>query len=286
MRRLIINADDFGLTAGVNRAIIESHINGVVTSATLMANAEAFDDAIRLAKDTRTLGVGCHVVLVDGTPALPPDDIPDLIDPSTGHFYQSLTSFLRLVLRNRIRPGQIEAEAFAQIRKMQSAGVNVTHLDTHKHTHIFPAVLVPVLRAAQAAGITAIRNPFEPTSISFFASSARTRKRWLQVASLRIYQKQFLRATKSARVRTPCGTFGIAATGSLDERLWRLLLSEIPDGTWEFVCHPGYDDAELKQVRTSLHRSREEELHLFTGQLSSRLLSEHEIQLTSYRDLP
>lgn len=251
-----------------------------------MANAEAFDDAIRLAKDTRTLGVGCHVVLVDGTPALPPDDIPDLIDPSTGHFYQSLTSFLRLVLRNRIRPGQIEAEAFAQIRKMQSAGVNVTHLDTHKHTHIFPAVLVPVLRAAQAAGITAIRNPFEPTSISFFASSARTRKRWLQVASLRIYQKQFLRATKSARVRTPCGTFGIAATGSLDERLWRLLLSEIPDGTWEFVCHPGYDDAELKQVRTSLHRSREEELHLFTGQLSSRLLSEHEIQLTSYRDLP
>jgi hopanoid biosynthesis associated protein HpnK len=286
LRRLIINADDFGLTAGVNRAIIESHINGVVTSATLMANAEAFDDAIRLAKDTRTLGVGCHVVLVDGTPALPPDDIPDLIDPSTGHFYQSLTSFLRLVLRNRIRPGQIEAEAFAQIRKMQSAGVNVTHLDTHKHTHIFPAVLVPVLRAAQAAGITAIRNPFEPTSISFFASSARTRKRWLQVASLRIYQKQFLRATKSARVRTPCGTFGIAATGSLDERLWRLLLSEIPDGTWEFVCHPGYDDAELKQVRTSLHRSREEELHLFTGQLSSRLLSEHEIQLTSYRDLP
>ena len=175
MRRLIINADDFGLTAGVNRAIIESHLQGVVTSATLMANADAFDDAIRLAKQTPTLGVGCHVVLVDGTPTLPPDDIPDLIDPNTGRFYQSLATFVGRALRNRIRPGQIEAEAFAQIRKIQAVGINLTHLDTHKHTHIFPAVLIPILRAAQAASIVAIRNPFEPPSISFFASSARSR---------------------------------------------------------------------------------------------------------------
>jgi len=285
LRRLIINADDFGLTAGVNRAIIESHLQGVVTSATLMANADAFDDAIRLAKETPTLGVGCHVVLVDGTPTLPPDDIPDLIDPNTGRFYQSLATFVGRALRDRIRPGQIEAEAFAQIRKIQAAGINLTHLDTHKHTHIFPAVLIPILRAAQAASIVAIRNPFEPPSISFFASSARSRKRWIEATSLRIFRKRFLRASNRAQVRTPFGTFGIASTGSLDERLWRLLLGEIPDGTWEFVCHPGYDDADLGRVQTRLRQSRQDELGLLTDDRSRRLLTELEIGLASYRDL-
>ena len=162
MGRLILNADDFGLTAGVNRAIAELHRAGVLTSATLMARAAATDEAIEIARSTPTLGVGCHVVLVDGEPVRPRDQIPTLIDPRTGIFRISLAAFLARLFTGRIRAAEIQAEAAAQIRLLLARGLHLTHIDTHKHTHMFPAVLRPVLRAARAAGIRAVRNPFEP----------------------------------------------------------------------------------------------------------------------------
>ena len=153
MSRLIVNADDFGLTGGVNRAIVELHRAGVLTSATLMARAAATEGAIELAHATASLGVGCHVVLVDGDPVLPPQEIPSLVDRRTGRLQPTLGAFLQRLLAGRIRSREIETEATAQIALLQSRGLVLTHIDTHKHVHMFQAVLRPVLRAAKSAGI-------------------------------------------------------------------------------------------------------------------------------------
>ena len=159
MPRLIVNADDFGLAPGVNRAILELHAAEVLTSATLMARAPATEEAVKMALAMPTLGVGCHVVLVDGAPVSNPEKIPSLIDRSTGSLFPSLGAFLKRLYTFRIRSAEIEAEAAAQIALLQSYGLRLTHVDTHKHLHMFPGVLRAVLRAARAAGIRAVRNP-------------------------------------------------------------------------------------------------------------------------------
>src|SRR5277367_32488 len=137
--RLIINADDFGLTHGVNRAIAELHEAKALTSTTLMATGAAFDDAVSIALAHPTLGVGCHVVLTDGAPASPPQSIPTLLGPDGRTFRPALLDFIQALLLGKNSRDDIEREARAQIQKLQNAGINVTHLDTHKHAHLFPA---------------------------------------------------------------------------------------------------------------------------------------------------
>ncbi len=162
MTRLIVNADDFGQTPGINRAVLELHKAGLLTSATLMARAAATDQAIEIARATPTLGVGCHIVLTDGGPILPPNQIPSLLDRSTNLFIPGFAGFLGRLFLDRIRAEEIEAETKAQIQYLQSRGLHVSHVDTHKHTHMFPRVLRSVLRGARACGIHLVRNPFEP----------------------------------------------------------------------------------------------------------------------------
>src|SRR5579863_6643091 len=109
VRRLIVNADDFGLTAGVNRGIVEAHAAGIVTSTTLMANSTAFDDAVQLARSSPTLSVGCHLVLIDGSPLLGRDKVPSLMDPrNPGCFYQNISSFAQRALTGRFDANEIE----------------------------------------------------------------------------------------------------------------------------------------------------------------------------------
>ena len=148
--RLILNADDFGLTPGINRAIGELHAAGVLTSATLMANGPAFDDAVAVARAHPTLGVGCHIVLTDGVPLAPLEHIPGLLGPDGKTLRPSLTDFIQALLRGKIKPAEIELESLFQIHKLQAAGIKITHLDTHKHTHLFPVVarqLLPLRKA-------------------------------------------------------------------------------------------------------------------------------------------
>ncbi len=254
-RRLIVNADDFGLTPGVNRAILELNAAGVLTSATLMATGAAFRSAIHAAFVQPSLGVGCHVVLVDGAPVLHSSEIPSLA--SAEGFRPSLGAFTRDLLRGRIRSSDIEREAVAQIRRLQCAGITVSHVDTHKHTHMFPRVLRPLLRAALACGVPAIRNPFEP-GWALRATRAPLGRR-VQVHLLTLYRNQFLRAVRAAGLLTTQGAVGVLATGTLDAATLERLLAAMPAGAWELVCHPGYDDAALAASRTRLTASRETE---------------------------
>ncbi len=260
MSRLIVNADDFGLTAGVNRAIVELAAAGAVTSATLMARAEATAGAIAAARSSPSLGVGCHVVLVDGEPVLPPAQIPTLIAPGTGRFHPTLGAFLARLFMGRIRAAEIEAEAAAQIALLQSSGLALTHIDTHKHVHLFPAVLRPLVRTARAAGIRAIRNPFEP-AWCVRATPRAPRLRSFQVRLTRRFEPAFLRILKQHEFATTGGTLGVLATGTLDAAALPALLQRLPAGTWELVTHPGYNDADLARVRTRLRAARQHELN-------------------------
>ena len=261
MGRLILNADDFGLTAGVNRAIIELHRAGVLTSASLMARAAATDEAIELTLDNPSLGVGCHVVLVNGEPVLHAQNLPTLVDQRTGRFYPTPSAFLRRLHTRRIRSSEIEAETAAQISLLQSRGVRLTHIDTHKHVHVFPTVLRPVLRAARAAGIRAVRNPFEP-EWSLRATHGAPWLRRAQMRMLRLLEPTFRRIVAKEGFTTTDGAIGVLATGSLDSTTVSSLLRNLPEGTWELVTHPGYNDTDLARVRTRLRASREIERKL------------------------
>ena len=278
-----MNADDFGLTTGVNRAISELNQRHALTSATLMARAEATQEALSIAGSSQSLGVGCHVVLVDGLPVTPPDKLPYLSHPRTLRFAPTLGSLLsKLLLSGRAIEAEIEAEASAQIALLQSRGLHVTHIDTHKHTHMFPRVLRPVLRAARAAGIRSVRNPFEP-QWSLRATPGAPFVRRTQVRLLRALEPAFRRIVAEEGFATTDGAIGVLATGTLDSATLTSLLHAMPDGTWELVTHPGYNDADLANAGTRLLASRELELKTLTeaafnadiqlihfGQLSTR----------------
>lgn len=286
MRRLIINADDFGLTPGINRAIAEAHNCGVVTSTTLMANGGAFGEAVELAQSSTRWSVGCHVVLIDGEPLVDPGRLPSLVGGNDSqHFRNSLAAFASLAFLRQLNPDQIEAEATAQIRKLQSHNIAVSHIDTHKHTHAFGVVLEGVLRAARTCGVTAIRNPFDVLAADFVRAQKGLWKRYAQARTIRGLAGHFRKSVARAGLRTPDGTLGIVVTGRLDSQIFHAIADTMPKGTWEFVCHPGYMDTDLRSIPTRLRESRERELAILTSPDTRAALAHRGIELISYREL-
>jgi predicted glycoside hydrolase/deacetylase ChbG (UPF0249 family) len=284
--RLIINADDFGLTPGVNRAIAELHRAKALTSATLMATGPAFEDAVAIAHANPTLGVGCHIVLTDGVPASPPERIPTLLGPDRKTFRPSLLNFVFDLLSGRIREEDIVREAFAQIHRLQQAGINITHLDTHKHTHLFPAVARSLLRVAERCSIPAIRYPFEqPWSLTLDHGN---RIRRLQVKLLSRLKTNFEHQPHihNQHVLTTDATIGISATGNLYNKTLHEILHAIPaEGTFELCCHPGYNDSDLDRITTRLRAHRDIERNALLAEVPALALHPNAPQLINYGDL-
>jgi chitin disaccharide deacetylase len=285
VRRLIINADDFGLTSGVNRGIVEGNRSGVLTSATLMANAKASVAATELAKAQPSLKTGCHVVLIDGTPLT--SDLPTLANGSS-RFRSSLKQFALDAVRKQIAAEEIQRETEAQIRKIQACGITLTHVDSHKHTHMFPQILRPMLRAARAYGMRAVRNPFEPLQSwpkSMVLTNPGLWSRSAAVLAFQMFASEFRRALKEEGMLSTDGTVGIAATGMLDQQILLKILKALPEGTWELVCHPGYSDADLQAAGTRLTQSREVELAALISVETREIITRQKIELISYADL-
>jgi len=287
MKRLIVNADDFGLTRGVNRAIVACHQRGIVSSATLMATGACFDEAVALATQMPQLSVGCHVVLVDGEPLLPASEVRSLLAPGTNRFYHSIGEVLRAVAGGRFRAEEVEAEAGAQFARLQGSKVEVSHFDAHKHTHMFPSLLRPLLQAASTHGITALRNPFEAPGVVGWREARASKTllvRKAETALLRaLLYRRWLRTVRAAGFATTDGSLGVAATGTLDEARLRAMLKRMPPGTWELVCHPGYNDGELAAVRTSLRESREVEMRALLAITASELSKKYGAELVPFR---
>jgi len=288
MKRLIVNGDDFGFTRSTNAGILRAHREGILTSATVMANGAAFDEAVQIALANPDLGVGCHIAVVDGRPVSAPAEIPSLIGPD-GCLPKSVIE-LTGKLGRLIRVRDVEREIGAQVQRVIDAGINPTHLDTHKHSHLHPAILGALVRIAAEFGIRRIRRPFELIAPTLGGPAARSNravhmKQW--AASLvALSVAPFFNATVSRYgMKTPDRFYGIALTGLMDADTMTSVLGSIRTGTAEIMCHPGIHDDELDQARTRLKESREVELEALTDPAVRRAVESMGIELIDYRGL-
>jgi predicted glycoside hydrolase/deacetylase ChbG (UPF0249 family) len=266
-KQLVVNADDFGFTPGVNRGIVDAHRRGILTATTLMANGAAFDDAVRLARETPTLDIGCHLVLVGGERS-----------PLTGAAYPlTVAKLLAALARREIRPYE---ELAAQVRVILAAGIRPTHLDTHKHTHLAPPVLDAVARVSQEFCIRWVRRPFDfPMNAAPPAIPPITR---MVNAAMGLLRPRVERVLASHGCRMTDHFAGFQITGHFRTAELVRLLDALPDGTTELMCHPGYCTDELRGARTRLKESRERELEaLMAGE--TRLATERNgVELVGY----
>lgn len=285
MKRLIVNADDFGLTAGVNRGIIEGHQRGIVTSATLMANGAAFEEAAGLARENPKLGVGCHLVLVGGHCVAQRNEIPLLAD-SEGKLPPDLPRLVAKLTGGKKMAPQLAAEFRAQVEKIREAGIEPTHLDTHKHTHCHPRVMEALAEVAEEFGVRWVRKPFEDVADSLGSAGSlrdlRLKQR-LEALAARGGKRAFDRLVRQHKLMTPVRFYGVSLTGRLSPAAVLTILEEVGEGTSELMCHPGYSDEDLKDTGTRLRGEREAELQALVDTEVRNAIPRLGIQLVSYR---
>lgn len=286
MKRLIVNADDFGYTRGVNAGIVRGFREGIVTSTTIMANGDAFEDAINCAQANPKLGVGCHLVLVSGKCVAPAKQVSSLVD-SEGRLPASLPALLSKLSTGSVRAQEIGAELRAQVERVMAAGLQPTHFDSHKHTHAHPRVMELVVRLAEEFKVTRIRKPFEDTKALLWPAF-RGVKSWKQRATALIAginASRFRKLASSHGIRTPDHFMGVAATGRLNREAILAMIGAMRDGVTELMCHPGEYDEELEKSPTRLKRERELELNGLTDPDVRGAVREHDVRLMTFREL-
>jgi len=271
-KRLIINADDFGISRGVNIGIIEAAEAGAVTSASLITNLPAFADAISRAQSSPDISVGLHLNFTIGRPIT---RAPSLTRRNTGEFYP-LPALLGRASLGRLDPSDIDLECKAQIDRMIDAGFRPTHLDSHRHVHAHPAIWSAVLTAAASRGVSCVRVPCEPLRINPGDWRATLKKAGL-LASVRL-------SGRAAAVGAP-HFFGISLQGTkaFAARLF-MLVPLLPPGTSELMTHPGYADASLSE-HDSYTQQREKELAVLCTREFRELLDRYGVTLTSFAEL-
>jgi len=290
MKRLIVNADDFGLTGGVNQAIIKARLEGLISSASLLANGEAFEEAIALSRQDPRLGVGIHLNLTEGRPVAPASSVPSLIN-GRGFFARKPAGLWRAMLLGRVSAIEIERELRAQIETVVAAGIVPTHLDSHKHVHALPALGKISLKLALQYGIGAIRCVAETWPAlgyllrRFPRAQARILRQRFNSLILSALSCRWRRWLPQAGVTCAQHFYGVTPTGFLEDELLREILRRLPDGASELMCHPGFADQALRQTPTRLVEQREKEYQALTRQDTRLLAKELGIKLINYGDL-
>lgn len=256
MKRLIINADDFGFTPDVNAGIVHAHRHGVLTSTTLMANGDAFEDAVRLARETPTLDIGGHMVLIQGRSLVTGKPFPE-----------KLRDTVLAITTGDLDPYR---ELRAQIEKIRSTGIELTHLDSHKHTHIAPKVFRAVVRLAHEFRIPYVRLPLDTTMP-------------LPARGLKLLRRYYMQLASDYEVRMTDHFIGFRLTGCLNENRFAAALDVVGEGTTEFMCHPGFLGPELQAAATRLKQSRVEELQALISPRIRALMDAKAIRLEAFR---
>ena len=271
--RLIINADDFGISRGVNIGVIEAAEAGVVTSASLIVNLPAFADAISRAQSCPDLSLGLHLNFTTGRPL---SGAPTLTRQADGKFY-SLPTLLGRASLGLVDASDVALECKAQIDRMIDAGFKPTHLDSHRHIHAHPAIWSAVLRAAASRGISQVRVPCEPLSVNPANWRASLKKAGLLSCA-------FLAGRATASANRDTHFFGISLEGakSFATRLFALI-PRLPSGTSELMTHPGYADSSLAAF-DSYTLERETELTVLCARDFRELLDRCGVTLSSFAD--
>ena len=287
MKSLIVNADDLGWTEGVNRGIAEAHRHGIVTSASLLANGVAFESGVDVARATPGLGVGVHLNLSDGSPVAEPQLVTTLVN-NAAEFAGGPENLLLRIASRALALHEVEQEWEAQIEKVRDAGIHPTHLDGHKHVHMLPGLFEIALRLAKRYAIAAIRVSHEASSLRAALSTgdqphtAAVLKQGVQARGLKLLARDAREQAEHVGISTADYFCGIAQTGELTKEGIAHLLRNLPDGTTELMCHPGYADEALQHTPTRLQRSRQTELEILTDPEIRNLVASQGIRLIDY----
>jgi hopanoid biosynthesis associated protein HpnK len=236
MKTFIFTADDFGWTSGQNLAVERAHTHGVLDRASMMASGGAFDQAVAIAKRLPSLGVGVHLQLVEGRPVSPPESVPRLVD-RRGHFPSRLAPVITRWQFDRETLSQVRSEWDAQIRKVLSTGITLTHLDSHKHLHVLPPLCEIAIELAQAHAVPYLRLPLPPL--------ATLRRRLVAVGLLWPLALRARPKLRAAGLQFADHFIGLAQSGGMTPAELRRQLAAAPDGTTEIMMHPAVPTGDI-----------------------------------------
>ncbi|MHC4619343.1 MAG: carbohydrate deacetylase [Planctomycetota bacterium] len=280
-RTIVINADDFGLCEGVNKAVAKAHTDGVLTSTTIMANMPAAAEAVEIAKKMPTLGVGVHLNLTDGRPLSQRDAVGPLLD-AEGRFACSSAKLAFLSLAGPKSRNAIRTELAAQIRWLSDHGIKPTHLDSHKHFHAFPVLFSIVCQLARRFGIPAIRFAREPADASGIPWPLPGQRGKSRAAYIRAMAK-VNRFQNSDFLKTDA-LLGIAHAGRIDVNFFRAVALYNSAQTAEVMTHPGFIDG-LEPESTGLVNQRKVELDALCDERTKRFFQDAGTKLVHYGQL-
>ena len=232
-RRVILTADDFGLSEAVNEGIERAHRDGVLTHASLMVAGEAAEDAVRRARRLPDLRVGLHLVVIEGKSVLPPAEIPELVDARGWFPSDQLRLGLRYFFLPRVRR-QLLAEISAQFAAYAATGLTLDHADAHKHMHLHPTVGHLMLRVGRNFGLQRVRVPAEPPSVL----AACGMRPGLGARALHTWCGVLREQVRAAGMTSADAVFGLAWSGHMTETRLLDLLANLPDGSSEIYFHP------------------------------------------------
>ena len=278
---MIVTGDDFGFSRGVNRAIIEAHERGVLTSASLMVTGQASAEAVDLARSHPKLAVGLHLVVVDGLPALPPAEIPHLVDGG-GRFPARP---VRLGLSYQFQPAarrELSREIRAQLERFRQTGLTLSHVDGHHHLHLHPFVLGTLLRLSREFPIPAIRLPSEELALTLALDRRDLPTKLVWTWIFRQLRRSGERRLRAAGVEFSDRVYGLLATGRMTEAYVLGLIPRIRANFAELYFHPAVVLA--GEPLNGPPGSGSAELAALVSSRVRDAVRENGFALTSYRD--
>ncbi|HQZ18782.1 MAG TPA: ChbG/HpnK family deacetylase [Vicinamibacteria bacterium] len=271
-RKLIVSGDDLGLHEAINRGVLEAHEEGIVTSASIVPCGRAFEHACRLVERRRKIGLGIHLTLVGERPLLGPNILKTLAPK--GELPKGYRQLFFGLLKGRIDPEEIELELDAQIQRVMKAGLAISHLDSHQHTHFFPQIRKTLFRLAEHYEIRGLRAGGRVVP-------ART-KFTLLLAPL---AKGVQRAARSRGIRTPDTLWLPSPSGRITSRDLIAGIPKLPAGVTELVVHPGVDQKALEREYPAWGFNWQQELAAIKATDVRDMLARHNVQLTRYSEL-
>ena len=240
-RRLIVNADDFGRSASINQAVIRAHQEGILTAASLMVNEPAFEEAVALARENPTLGVGLHLTLLCGHSALPPGEIPGLVNAKGEFSRNPAAAGFRYFFQRSLRE-QLRREIHAQFQKFRAARLPLDHVNGHLHLHLHPTVFGILMADAAQLGIKRLRLTFDPFRLNLRLASGHVAYRALHVAIFHPLSARARPPLARLNIRHTDVVFGLLQNARVDEAFVTRLLPQLPAGDSELYSHPSLDE--------------------------------------------
>jgi chitin disaccharide deacetylase len=241
LRRLIVNADDFGRSASINQAVIRAHRDGILTTASLMVNESACDDAVALARQSPQLGVGLHLTLLCGRSALPPNRIPGLVDARQQFTSNPAGAGFRYFFQRRLRE-PLRQEIHAQFARFRATGLPLDHVNGHLHLHLHPVVFDILMADAAQLGIDRLRLTFDPFRLNLRLASGRLLYRTLHAAIFHSLAARARPVLRQRGMRHTGAVFGLLQNARVDETYVTRLLPNLPAGDSELYSHPSLDE--------------------------------------------